>query len=125
MRMLLANWLRSSGMHDKNNGHNLSHLKKDCFSDTSPSSVSSDSKKPISLNASVASAFDLKRNCSKIQIIFRIHFCIVYIVFLLKFERINPSRNNGICSSNCNFVILQMRWQQFHQAQCTIFDAKP
>lgn len=59
IRLLLANWLRSSGMHDKNNGQSLSHLKWACSSDSSPSSASIDSTKPMFLNESIASAFDL------------------------------------------------------------------
>lgn len=54
-----ANWLRSSGIHDNNNGHNLSHLKSFPFNGNSPSSVSIDWFMLCASNDSIASLFVL------------------------------------------------------------------
>lgn len=124
IRWLLANWLRSNGMHDRNNGQSLSHLKWDCLSDSSPSSVSIDSMRPVLLSESIASALNLSIVMVTLSILVISDDLSIYNSNLHQFKRVHPSCNDWIGCSNGHFIILQVRRQQFHQMQRTIFDSK-
>lgn len=78
IRWLLANWLRSNGMHDKNNGQSLSHLKWACLSGSSPSSESIASMNSVVLNESIASDFDL------LIVIVSLFWCVLHCWFKIR-----------------------------------------